>query len=461
MKLASFLRLFALLAFSVCSQIRAADNFFGLGVVPSTTTPTLNGTVGYTIRLTNFTGFALTDTHVISQFPTAFTVRSTTNNLAGANPPDPTATTVTSGLVDFRIAEFFPQQAYVFFVELDVKQTGLFTNSIIVTNLVRPLLTVTTNVIAGASTNVTGNADLSVAISGLPVAVLANDPITYSLTATNRGPSSASRVIVQNTVPTGTTVVSSSAASAVTKSGDVITWQVGTLTNTASQTLTLTIQTTNTADFGISANISAPSNTDASAGNDSVTNNISIQAISTNNLVLTRGVQKFNRGNGLFEETVSIQNVGTITIPTTRIMVTGLVAPDRLFNAGGTNGTIPYVLYTNALAPGVSSNVLVQLFFHDRKYNTSQTFTAVQGPLTNAAAGASISLTNIVLSTNGVISMEFPASVGRTYSVQQSEDVLFTNPLQTAPITPSTNRIIYTNVVTTNANRFFRAVLNP
>jgi uncharacterized repeat protein (TIGR01451 family) len=464
MKLASVLRLLALLAFSSCSDIFAAD-VFTLSVIPSTTTPSTNGVIDYSMTVANNTGLTLVNTHLLSFFPSTFVVNTTSNNVVGSLPPNPAANPVTigGGFVDFQIDTFPIGQVYSFLIELKMTQNTVFTNTVTVTNQLRAI-GVTTNVVTGSTTgttNTTGNTDLSVSIAGLPSAVLVNDLITYSLIATNGGSRTASRVIVHNTVPAGSIIVANSTASAVTKTGNDIAWQVGTLTNGGSQTLSLTIQTTNAAETTISANIQAPSNTDTAPANDSITNSLSIQPITTTNLTISVGPQKFNRADGLFEETVTFQNVGSVTVPTTRVFVAGVVSPDRLFNVAGTNGTTPYVLYPNPLAPGESTNVVVQLFFKDRQYDTSQTLTAVQGPiLASTNTSTSISITNAT-TTNGVFTLQFPAASGKTYSIVQSDNVEFTNSTASLPITPATNRIVFTNVISANANRFFRALQNP
>ncbi len=81
------------------------------------------------------------------------------------------------------------------------------------------------------------SADLTITKTG-PAFAKPGETITYTLTVTNAGPNSATGVTVSDTLPTGLTYVSS--APAATVSGQTLSWTLGTLAASASQTITVT-----------------------------------------------------------------------------------------------------------------------------------------------------------------------------------------------------------------------------
>jgi uncharacterized repeat protein (TIGR01451 family) len=62
--------------------------------------------------------------------------------------------------------------------------------------------------LATVATNVTGEADLSITKTDSPDPVIAGNPLTYTITVSNDGPSTAFDVTITDTIPAGTTFVS-------------------------------------------------------------------------------------------------------------------------------------------------------------------------------------------------------------------------------------------------------------
>src|SRR5206468_1830342 len=93
---------------------------------------------------------------------------------------------------------------------------------------------------AGRVTTVVGElADLTVAKTG-PASVIAVGSVSYTIAVTNNGPSDASAVIVQDTLPAGVTFVS--ASNGGTPTAGVVTWPAfATLANAASLSRTVTV----------------------------------------------------------------------------------------------------------------------------------------------------------------------------------------------------------------------------
>ena len=90
-------------------------------------------------------------------------------------------------------------------------------------------------------------ADVGVAMTGSPSSVATTSNVTYTLSVTNYGPSSATNIVVTNALPPGTTLVSSTASQGtVTAIGTgLLTWTVPSLAKDASATLALMVQANN------------------------------------------------------------------------------------------------------------------------------------------------------------------------------------------------------------------------
>jgi uncharacterized repeat protein (TIGR01451 family) len=99
----------------------------------------------------------------------------------------------------------------------------------------------TANNSATTTTTVTPIADLAVTMTGSPNPAFVGNTLTYSITATNNGPSTATGVKVVDTIPDKQTSYQSAVASqgSCSLSGKNVTCSVGTLASGASATITL------------------------------------------------------------------------------------------------------------------------------------------------------------------------------------------------------------------------------
>ena len=94
---------------------------------------------------------------------------------------------------------------------------------------------------------------------------------TYTLTVTNNGPATATGVVVTDTLPAAVTYVSATPAPA-SVSGQMLTWNVGSLAVGASTTITVTVNATT---GGVSAlNVAEVTSTtpDVDLSNNTATN---------------------------------------------------------------------------------------------------------------------------------------------------------------------------------------------
>ncbi|SDT31847.1 conserved repeat domain-containing protein [Friedmanniella luteola] len=132
---------------------------------------------------------------------------------------------------------------------------------------------VATNNTATASTTVTRDADLRLTKTG-PASVAAGNQVVYTLTALNAGPSSATSTTITDTLPLGTTLVSTDPSQGTcSASGQTVICTVGTLAPAATATVTLraTVAASSTAtslDNSASVTSATP---DATPANNSAT----------------------------------------------------------------------------------------------------------------------------------------------------------------------------------------------
>ncbi len=131
---------------------------------------------------------------------------------------------------------------------------------------------------ARAKTKVLAEADLSIRVSDTPDPVKAGQPLTYTLTVENEGPSTANSVAVTDTLPGGATnpAVTSSQGSC-TPGGGSLTCAMGTLASGA--TATITVALTAPATAGIAADTATVSaiESDPNSANNKATERTTIR----------------------------------------------------------------------------------------------------------------------------------------------------------------------------------------
>src|SRR5439155_17220914 len=129
---------------------------------------------------------------------------------------------------------------------------------------------------ATAATDVVGrHAGLAVTKTGIPTTASTGEEISYTIVASNNGPSDApNSVTVSDTIAPGTTFVRSNAGSGCAGvSGGSVTCTISGLVAGASGTITLTVKVNNTTPINTTVtntvHVSTTGTTDSSPGNDS------------------------------------------------------------------------------------------------------------------------------------------------------------------------------------------------
>lgn len=124
-------------------------------------------------------------------------------------------------------------------------------------------------------------ADLSIARSGLPSSVPAGSTVSYELTVTNSGPSSATAVVLTELLPPGIRVVSALPDQGTCEISDgAVSCRLGAVSsdNEVVVSITLMAEPLLAGDFAITSSV-AGSETDPNSGNNKVTANVRILSL--------------------------------------------------------------------------------------------------------------------------------------------------------------------------------------
>lgn len=451
---------------------RAGAQGFGLAVTPSASALLVNGSLTYTINVTNLNAIPLVDTQVTNVLSAPFQFVSATG-------PQGTYTATASNVV-FDLTTYFSGYFQVAALTLTIRPTtaGSFTNvvtvgSITVTNIA------STNAVVRV-TNAVVLADVGVAMTGATQPAITNDWMVFGVTVSNAGPAAATGVLLTNTLPAGVGFQSVSPPGLTPAvAGSNVVFSLGTLAAGASTNLLLTVQPTNAGVLTFASFVST-SATDTNLANNSASTNITVTGYLPGQLtVTTNSAQSTNFISGLLEQTITVSNAGPDPVAAARVVVTGLT--NRLFNAVGTNSGNPFVVYTPpsgaVLASGQSVDLLLQ-FFPRKAFpytNLPSQLQAFAVPVPNwapppAAAAANVSIARIARLANGNMLIEWPAVSNRLYTVVYSDNVSFSNAMIAPPsVTAPANGvewIDYGPPATSSrpasaTNRFYRVYLNP
>jgi uncharacterized repeat protein (TIGR01451 family) len=121
------------------------------------------------------------------------------------------------------------------------------------------------------------SADLSLTMADAPDPVTVGSDLTYTLTARNSGPSSASQVVVSDSLPVGATFVSSSATQGSCTGTATVTCSLGSLASGATATVTLKVRPTSAGTLSNGASVSS-STSDASSGNNQASTSTTVNS---------------------------------------------------------------------------------------------------------------------------------------------------------------------------------------
>ncbi|MEO8585279.1 MAG: IPTL-CTERM sorting domain-containing protein [Acidobacteriota bacterium] len=148
-------------------------------------------------------------------------------------------------------------------------------------------------------------------------APLVSQSFTFTITATNNGPSTANGVVVTDVLPANIGFVSFVASQGGYVSGTGV-WTVGTLLNGASATLTLTVTALAPGAFTNTATKTGQTEIDPNPANDSASASVGVGVVADLTIVKTHAPASFARGStGTFSLTVSNGGTGPTNGPVT------------------------------------------------------------------------------------------------------------------------------------------------
>jgi uncharacterized repeat protein (TIGR01451 family) len=202
--------------------------------------------------------------------------------------------------------------------------------------------------VTGSVVNTNPNADLSVSVSG-PASGNEGDTVTYNITVTNAGPSSASVTTLTDTLPSVLNFKSATTSQGTfTVSGGLVTFSLGTIPANGTVTASVTAQAVEDGSASNTVSVSS-SSPDPNAANNtaSATTSFAEPGISVSGAIRTRStrltnfqVATFTHAKGVeppsaFNATINwgdgTTSAGTITLSGTTYSVTG----SHTYTSGG------------------------------------------------------------------------------------------------------------------------------
>jgi uncharacterized repeat protein (TIGR01451 family) len=430
---------------------------FALSISNSPATAMVGGMLTYTINVTNLTA---SGNAVVTNFlPTSVEYVGASNGfLAGT-------VSNSAGQVIFGLGPVFTAGD---FATLTVSVIPTSTTPL--TNVAEASLQGSSFFVAATNVTSVGNqgSSLGLGISGPSSAVLANDWMTYSVSVTNTESQSAGGVVLTNTLPANTGLISVSPAAPFTQSNGVMVFNLGTLQAGAGETLFFTVQPTNSGTLAFMADAGANF-----ASNVVAVTNITVFPFTAGELLATNSsAMAYNPQNGLMEQTIGLANIGTNAVAAARVVVSGLT--NLLYDAVGTNNGNPFVGYDAALNPGQGVSLLMQYYVPTRLPITvsNSAYTAVPVPSVNLQppSGAPFNITLMTNLPNGSILIEFQSIPGRSYTILYSDNAQMTNAMAAQPdIIAPADRTQWIDSGPPNTvsappspgSRFYSVLLNP
>ncbi|MDP9329030.1 MAG: DUF11 domain-containing protein [Actinomycetota bacterium] len=281
---------------------------------------------------------------------------------------------------------------------------------------------------ATETTTVDTSADLSITKSDSPDPVIAGNNVTYTLDITNNGPSDATGVSISDPTPAGTTFVSASGGGSL--AAGTVTWAIGGLANGAStsRTLTVSVDSSRTADLSNTATVSATT-TDPTPANNSATETTTVDTSTDLSITKSDSPDPVAAGNDV-TYTLDIMNNGPSDA--TGVSVSDPIPPGTTFVSASNGGSLAAGTVTWAIG-GLASGA-----------STSRTLVVTVDP----SRTADLSNTAFV---SGNESDPTPGnnSATETTTVSQSADLSITKSDSPDPVIAG-NNLTYTIDITNN-----------
>jgi len=287
-----------------------------------------------------------------------------------------------------------------------------------------------------------GVARLNATLAAVPVGSLAGDLLAYRLTLTNAGPDAVLDSRIHHTLPTGLTLLGvDPAGQSFRQDGTNVTLPVGPLAVGAGTMIQLRVQPQVSGAYSLVAVGDAPGYLTPDGTNTPARADLIVSDPGPGVLSATvTSPQVFNPQTGLMDQSVRVRNVGTRTVSAVRVVASGL--SQGLFNAAGTNGTLPFVTIPGIVAPGGELTLRLQYFHPTRLPDANPQLSALDVPVPGPVfpIGTTVGITRIIPEPDGSAWLEFPTTAGSRYAILYGD-------------TPAVSRGAALPVLTAPANR--------
>jgi len=313
----------------------------------------------YTVTVSNAGPLSATDVVVTDTLPAGVSFVSTSGCAEDANGvPTCSLGTIASGA----------NAQYTVIVTVDPATSGSITNDVSVTSAVTD--PDPDNNSTSQSTTVTQEADLSVSKSGSPDPVVAGNNLTYTVTVSNAGPSDAANVVATDTLPAGTTLVSTTGCAE--DPNGVATCSLGTIAagGNAQYTIIVAVDSAVADGANLSNTVSVASDTtDPIPGNDSTTEDTTVNREVDITVTKTESIDPVVAGSGAgnLVYTITATNNGPsdvtgATFTEDLVLPAGVSVDSVAPSTGATGGSSPNFTWTGVdIAAGNSATLTVTL----------------------------------------------------------------------------------------------------
>ena len=286
-------------------------------------------------------------------------------------------------------------------------------------------------------------------------------------------------MIVSNTLPSGFTFIN--ATPAYTLTGNTLVFNLGSLTNLATEKILVSVKPASAGNYTVSASINSTNNTDPNSANNSSSFNFGVGNYFPGNLSASLiSTQVADIQTGLEAQFIQISNNTASTIPSARVVVTGV--SKQLFEAAGTNNGSPFVIYGSPLAPGQVGTLLLEFAPRGTFTIANSQLNAFATPLARLAPpsnlGMAVAILQDVREGSGALyggnvvfwPGSWPINTNLSYTVVYSDNSQFSNPLMSPQIVqPYASTVQWVDygppatisVPTNTTPRYYRAYLNP
>ena len=191
------------------------------------------------------------------------------------------------------------------------------------------------------------------------------------------------------------------------------------------------------------------------------------------------GTSAWNPATQLYEEFISVTNIGQAPVHALRLSVGNLRSGVKLINGTGTNNGVPYVEYDppyeSPFNPGDHISFTLEFSVPDRHpFTNSLLAVAIQAPVTAPASGTEVTTITSIFNDqrnpgNPRIVIVFSSIPGRTYTIEYSDDMMTWRIVQPSVVASASSTFWYddgppgtlSKPVVGGPSRYYRVLLNP